>query len=401
MIIAISKGQLMAPDKLATAATVNLFVSIFIRNEHVINSLYILAACLPLSAPLKVRRSFASIYNYGGVHSGCAVAAVFWHAFFCAVFTYKYVDEAVELVLIIVIVPWVILGLMLGIVIFAHPSLRSRWHNNFERVHRFTGWAAILAFWLQLCVMVVWSSRESGEKTTETLVKTTSFWFLVGTSLCVAYPWIRLRRRAVRVESLSNHAVRLHFDHARPHGCTAIRISDKPLSETHAFAVIPASDKGTKSYSIIVSDAGDWTSRIIQNPPQRLWVRGAPQYGVLRVAVMFKPAVLVATGSGIGPCLGLFSEMPNLPVRVVWSASDPEQTYKQGIVDSVLNFDPEAIIIDTAKVGRTDMVRTSYKVCKEVKAEAVIIISNPRLTRSTIRGLERRGVPAFGPIWDC
>ena len=33
-------------------------------------------------------------------------------------------------------------------------------------------------------------------------------------------------------------------------------------------------------------------------------------------------------------------------------------------------------------------------------AEAVICISNKKLTWQVVHGLERRGIPAFGAIWD-
>jgi hypothetical protein len=36
----------------------------------------------------------------------------------------------------------------------------------------------------------------------------------------------------------------------------------------------------------------------------------------------------------------------------------------------------------------------------ESGAEAVICISNRDVTRRVVQGLEQRGIPAFGPIWD-
>lgn len=87
---------------------------------------------------------------------------------------------------------------------------------------------------------------------------------------------------------------------ARPDTGTAIRITHSPLKEWHAFATIPEPERA--EFSLIVSRAGDWTANIIQNPPTKLWVRGLPTNGVLRVAPMFRRMVLVATGSGIGPC---------------------------------------------------------------------------------------------------
>ncbi|MEA1130535.1 hypothetical protein, partial [Klebsiella pneumoniae] len=41
----------------------------------------------------------------------------------------------------------VLLGLLMLIVVMALPWIRGRFHNGFERVHRFAGWGALLLFW--------------------------------------------------------------------------------------------------------------------------------------------------------------------------------------------------------------------------------------------------------------
>jgi hypothetical protein len=45
-----------------------------------------------------------------------------------------------------------------------------------------------------------------------------------------------------------------------------------------------------------------------------------------------------------------------------------------------------------------DVVKMTYKLFKDFKAEAVIIISNQKLTQKVVYGLEARGVPAFGQL---
>lgn len=37
--------------------------------------------------------------------------------------------------------------LLIGILVFAHPALRLKYHNNFEVTHRFMGWAAVGLVW--------------------------------------------------------------------------------------------------------------------------------------------------------------------------------------------------------------------------------------------------------------
>ena len=46
------------------------------------------------------------------------------------------------------------------------------------------------------------------------------------------------------------------------------------------------------------------------------------------------------------------------------------------------------------------MVALAYEMYVEMGAEAVFIISNQKLTRKFVYGMESRGVPAYGPIWD-
>ena len=58
------------------------------------------------------------------------------------------------------------------------------------------------------------------------------------------------------------------------------------------------------------------------------------------------------------------------------------------------------MIHDTTVLGRPDMVKMSYSVAKDFKAEAVIIIANEKITKQVVYGLEARGVPAYGAIWD-
>lgn len=187
---------------------------------------------------------------------------------------------------------------------------------------------------------------------------------------------------------MSKHCIKLNFSYRDGHYGQAIRLSDAPLKETHAFAVIPnpktaagpfltgtghlqdatdrlpcspdrpsigheeeartgdietakavarakalarqhhrqqlnhlsrsnLSNAGKTGFSVVISDAGDWTRKIIAKPPTHIYTRGVPQYGVMRIAGMFEPVIIMATGSGIAPCLALFAEMPDHPVRVI------------------------------------------------------------------------------------
>jgi hypothetical protein len=46
------------------------------------------------------------------------------------------------------------------------------------------------------------------------------------------------------------------------------------------------------------------------------------------------------------------------------------------------------------------VLRLAYRAYISSGAEAVICVSNKTLTWQVVHGLEQRGIPAFGPVWD-
>jgi hypothetical protein len=300
----------------------------------------------------------------------------------------------------IVIITFIIDILFISIIVLAHPKLRARFHNTFEVVHRFAGWTAVALFWVQLFLLVnVQRKSQTPIPSLGTVIyQSPVLYLLITSTISLILPWLRLRKVSVVAEPLSNHAIRLHFDYANLPLCAAPRFSHSPLKEWHAFAGIPEDDG--IGFSIIVSKAGDWTSRLISSPPTSIWVRGIPARGVLHIAPIFKSMVLVATGSGIGPILSLLTAR-GIKCRILWSTKDPVKTYRQRIVDDVLIADHEAIIINTSDgQARPDLVQEAHDLYEDSNAEAVFVISNPIVTRKIVFGLESRGVPTFAPIFD-
>ena len=386
---------------LATAVSSNLLVCVLVRLEHVVNLIFTVFCSLPTSAPLVVRRWAANVYHIGGLHSGCALAALIWFIVLSAAVTREFVvgsqrklnkDPAVP------VVTYLVLVLLVGIILSALPHFRARFHNGFEAIHRFGGWTLLVFLWVYVILLSNASrTTEPGISIGHAVVTSPPFWQLIIATCSVVYPWLRLRLVKVDAEVLSDHAVRLRFGYATPKVGFAIRLSDNPLKEWHAFAA--ASVPGTSGCSVVVSNAGDWTKRLIENPPSKIWVRGIPTAGVLRVSTLFRKIVLVATGSGIGPCLGaIYSKQ--IECRILWSTPHPLETFGEKIIGAVTEKDPEAQIHNSRTQGRPDMVDLTYRLYLESQAEAVIVISNSRLTKEVVRGMEARGVPAYGPIWD-
>jgi hypothetical protein len=176
-------------------------------------------------------------------------------------------------------------------------------------------------------------------------------------------------------------------------------ISRQPFVGWHHFANVPAAP-GTTGYRMLVSRAGDWTGALVDEPPTHVWVRGIPTVGVAaNVRKLFTKVVLVATGSGIGPVLGHVLDT-SVPSRLVWVTKNPRRTYGDAFVDEVEAAQPDAMIWDTGALGKPDVLQLAYAAYIESGAEAVICVSNRTVTWQVLHGLERRGIPAFGPIWD-
>ena len=392
---------------LITAVTSNFLCSVLLRQDYVVDMLFFLASRLPTSFPLWLRQHFARIYHYGGVHSGCAVTATLWWIVFAIDATRYYIRETpisgrhYNVNTATVVITYLVLMLLVGILGMAHPAVRVRMHDQFEWAHRFFGWTAVGLVWVHLVVATTsLSAGDVGSANVGSgLAKTPSLYLITAITISIALPWIRLRKVNVIAEPLSKHAVRLHFDFFTPRKASsvAVRLTDRPMVEWHAFAGI--FEPGKKGFSVIVSRAGDWTGRIIDKPPTTLWTRGQPTSGVLAVVPLFKKIVLIATGSGIGPCIPVILDR-GVECRILWSTKNPLKTYGQEILDNIYSMDPNAVVWDTDRQGRPDLLLLAYQLYRESGAECVVVISNAKVTGNLLYGLESRGVPAFGPIFD-
>ncbi|KAK0103697.1 hypothetical protein ONS95_005705 [Cadophora gregata] len=376
-------------QNISTAVAANLTMAVLMRQEYVINALFTIACAVPTSWPMFIRRNCAKVYHIGGLHSGCAVFSLIWLIIFTVGTTLNNPD------LPTLVVSYLIVAFMIAMVGTAHPTMRMKYHDRFEIVHRFAGWTALALFWAQ--TIVVTNSGRGIKPLGSALLVNPGFWLLATATSSIILPWLHLRKVTVRADVLSQHAVRLYFTYANPTVGTAIRLSERPLLEWHAFATI--AKPNDKEFSVIVSNAGDWTKRQIQNGPTKLWVRGIPACGVLRIAPLFRSLVLVASGSGIGPCLPVIYAK-KVPCRIFWSTPHPEQNFGPEIINAIKEADPNAVIHNTKTQGRPDMVAVTYRLLKESNAEAVAIISNKKLTQMVVYAMEARGIPAFGAIFD-
>jgi hypothetical protein len=225
------------------------------------------------------------------------------------------------------------------------------------------------------------------------------FYALLITTLLLIYPWTRLRSVRITPIRLSHHAMIVSLSlPSKGLSSKVMRIAHNPLLESHAFAAIPNSVTGQTS--ILLSRAGDFTRNFIDNPPEKVWIQTLAAFGVVKVARLFSPVLLVATGAGIGPCLSLLAGHPTLNCHIIWSVRDPMGTYGVDIVGAVRRVDSKARIVDTRQSGRRNMLDLTLDGLRESRAEGVVVIANREVTEVVVRGCEERKIAAFGPIWD-
>jgi hypothetical protein len=388
-------GDGIALGAIANLVLVNFSIAVLIRQQYIVNLLFWIVTRAPTSWPLAVRWHLGKVYHFGGLHSGCAVAATAWFAVFVASLTYHLAKGLPGVSTTMVALTFALLIVLVLIVAMAMPRFRARSHNSFEMMHRFGGWSALLLFWAQAMVFV--NDQRGSQTFGKALVSSGAFWMLIVMTISIALPWLRLRRVRVKVVRPSSHAVVARFKYTTPFAGSSTAISRNPLLEWHSFANIPS--PGRKGFRLIISRAGDWTGSFIDDMPSHVWVKGITTAGVANIETLFKRVVYVATGSGIGPV------MPHLlakkvPIQLIWSTRNPRKTYGDKLVNKILEVCPDALIWDTEERGKPDLVKLAYGACRSFNAEAVICIANQKLTNEVVYGMESRGIPGYGAIWD-
>jgi hypothetical protein len=402
LVVVVARAGWFASDAAALAVTswavlANFALAVLIRQQYVVNLLFWLATRAPTSWPLRLRWTLGKVYHFGGLHVGAAVAGTSWFVVHVGWLTRGLVTGGSTASPLTAAATYTILVLLLLIVATALPKQRARRHDRFEFVHRFGGWSVLALFWVQT-LSAAHDRQQSADWPDLFAAAASQSAILAVMTLSVALPWLRLRRVPIETVSPSSHVALARFDHGvTPFAGSSTAISRHPLKDWHAFANAP--QPGRSGFRLAISRAGDWTGSFVDDLPDRVWVKGIPTAGVANIEVLFTRVVYVATGSGVGPCL------PHLlagkvPSHLVWATRSPRETYGDALVDEILAVQPDAVIWDTTRDGKPDMVRLAYRAYVQTGAEAVICISNKKLTWDVVYGLEQRGIPAYGAIWD-
>lgn len=382
---------------IAAISQVNILFAILPRQHWMVNLLSNVATRAPTSWPLRLRWRLAQYYHVGGLHVGGAIAGTLWYvvyqielapAWFDGILGYDDVSMAIAVTVCLV---------LLSICALAAPGFRTRHHDVFEASHRFGTWTVLALSWANTLILA--HLQAPARSFDAALLASPLFWMLIVSTAMAVWPWLLLRKVPITTERPSAHTIIVRLDHGFvPAVGTTRAISRHPLLGWHPFACVPAA-VGESGYRMVVSRAGGWTGEFIDNPPGHVWVRGIPTAGVANAKRLFDRVLYIATGSGIGPALGhLLTDTQG--ARLVWVTKTPRVTYGDGLVDEVEHAQPEAVIWNTSEQGKPDVFALSYQAYVASGADAVIIVSNKAVTDRVVTEFERRGIPAFGPIWD-
>jgi len=355
-------------------------MAILIRQQYVINFLFKLATSVPTRYPLALRWALGKVYHFGGIHVGAFFSGSLW-----LLLSSLQMKIHGGLGSGLYLLTRTHFSLLVVMMLMALPPIRARFHNQFELVARFGTWLSLLFFWVQ-----AFMNPQVSPKVQLPVL------FLL--TLSVALPWLRLKKVSVSVLTPSSHVALVDFQYGvTPFAGSSSEVSRSPLLEWHSFANVPY--PGKDGFRLTISRAGDWTGDFIDDKPKHLWVKGIPTAGVGNIEKLFKRVIWVATGSGIGPCVPhiLANKVPS---RLVWSTRTPDQTFGDELFAEIMKAQPDAILWDTKKDGKPDLVSLAYKAYKEFDAEAIICISNKKTTWDVVYHFESRGIPAFGAIWD-
>lgn len=393
---AISNGLFLSDNGVNLAlisnlALINFAVAILIRQQRVVNGLFWLATRIPTSWPLWICWGAGKVFHFGGIHISGNISGTLWFAVLLAGLAWNFLHGVGNVLILAIGLSASMLGLLALMILTALGPIRAKFHNMFERTHRFAGWLILALFWCHSIVMI----HDAGTAITQTA----SFWMLCIITASIISPWLSLKKVLIEVIKPSSLAVAIRFNYGdTPFPGSSNAISGSPLLEWHSFANIPA--PGEVGYHLIISRAGDWTGRFIDNPPSHVRVKGITTSGVARVEVLFKKVVYIATGSDIGPV------MPHLlakdvPIKLIWSTRSPRQTYGDDLIDEILQASPDALLWDTDSRGKPDLSQLALQAVRDFDAEAVICISNQKLTRKVVHDMESLGIPPtaqFGTV---
>ncbi|PFH52108.1 hypothetical protein AMATHDRAFT_140692 [Amanita thiersii Skay4041] len=397
LILAITGVWKYAREYTGACVLGNLLMAILMRNELFGRCLYLIVNTLFAKwPPLAFRLACTSVLQHlGGIHSGCAISGFMWLIYrvvtmfidhrnnHSAVLTAGLVTNIAVAISIVSALPWV----------------RNTHHNVFERHHRFIGWLGLASTWVFVILGDSYNiSTHSWNPNGLMIIRQQDFWFAFGMTVFVLIPWFTIREVPVQAEIPSPKVVVLRFERGMQQGLLA-RISRSSIMEYHAFGII-SEGKHAKEHYLICGVQGDFTRKLVENPPTHLWTRELKFAGVSNTSNLYKRGIRVCTGTGLGAALSTCLQSPDW--YLIWIGSDQEKTFGPTIAGLIHKLGHERYLLwDSKKMGgRPDTMKLIKEAYAYWKAEVVFITSNWQGNQEMMEGCKEAGIPAFGTLWD-
>ncbi|KAF8334669.1 uncharacterized protein EI90DRAFT_2892249, partial [Cantharellus anzutake] len=398
-----------AQDNGATITLCYITAAILVRNELTLRCLYsVLLFFFKRWTPFVFRNAISTfLLNIGGLHSGFAISGTMWlvtatiELFRNAMWTLPRSNAA----------PWLcvlatgVSCIVVAVCVTAHPFIRERHHNFFERVHRFAGWTALGLLWIFIGVADAWSPVHHDFRASRIKTKP-DIYIGIALTVIIFLPWTTIRKVPVKSEVLSNSVVLLRFEGYIKRGLFG-RVSRNPFSENHAFGITSKArayqPPGGEHYMCVVGQ-GDFTQGLIANPPSYLWTRTMKFTGLPIMTSFYRSGLYVVTGSAIGVALSIFMQRdPKSRWHLLWIASNIMKTYGSTVLpdlcqayengdDDGCTFENSVTLWDTRKRGRPDMLELIETTVRAKNCEVVFVTSNPKGTADIIRGCAERNI---------
>ncbi|KAJ7702714.1 hypothetical protein B0H17DRAFT_1167086 [Mycena rosella] len=371
----------------------NLNFAILMRNEAFGRFLYLFVnTCFAKWPPLWWRLGCTSVLQHlGGIHSGCAISGLLW-LLFKVVHNFFNRDINHDAILIMGVVTNVAVIIS---ALSAFPWVRNTHHNMFERQHRFVGWVGLICTWIFVILGDTYNpATRSWDMNGVKLIAHQDFWFTCGMTFFTALPWMCVREVEVDIELPSPKVAIIRFKRGMQQGLLG-RISRSSIMEYHAFGII---SEGThaKYHYMIAGVQGDFTKRLVNDPPKMLWTRELKFAGVSNTSTLYTRGIRICTGTGIGAALSTCLQSP------YW-CSDQEKTFGptiNGLIARHMGAERVTLWDSKQRGGRPDTMKLLRDVYHSWNAEVVFITSNYIGNSEIMEGCKAEGIPAFGTLWD-
>lgn len=393
----VAKTELLAST--ATALSIsNLFLAVLIRNELILHLLYRLAVILSRRIVSSKYHINAGVHYIGGVHAACATWSFVW-LLIDILRNFGTLSNPV-----LIVTSWMLPILLLSIILTALPPFREKFHNTFEKVHRYIGWLCLAVLSLHLIVSRLSTASSQIHRLqaflTDPVLLMTA---LIIISVCL--PWMTIQRFERFTAYCPSPDVLVLTIPGKADVGTFARISTN-LVEWHSFSVAGIRfnpQTGRSELRLIIGAAGDWTRNLAHqieqgNLPKCLWVRRVKPPGFMFSIQAYSRVLVIATGAGIAPVLP-HVEKNGHKLCILWIGNDHQKTYGDEVW-STLAAHPRFKVYDTGLYGRPHVGELAIQTAREFGVQAVFCVSNKGVTKAIVNACLDKGIPAYGATWD-